>query len=139
MPKPLAERVNLLLNHSIGCTAGFTQIAGLEALLGPQDQVGEIVTEYRRRRDFLVSGLNQIPGVSCRTPQGSFYTFPNIKAFGVPSDQLADYLLEEAGVALLSGTSFGKYGEGYIRLCFANSIENLEVALERMKSTFDKL
>ena len=139
MPEPLAERVNLLLNHSIGCTAGFTQVAGLEALLGPQEQVDKIVQEYRRRRDFLVAGLNQIAGMSCRNPQGSFYTFPNIKAFGIPSDQLANYLLEEAGVALLSGTSFGKYGEGYIRLCFANSIENLEIALERLKSALDKL
>ncbi|MFN2176228.1 MAG: pyridoxal phosphate-dependent aminotransferase [Anaerolineales bacterium] len=139
MPEPLAERVNLLLNHSIGCTASFTQVAGLEALLGPQEQVDKIVQEYRRRRDFLVAGLNQIAGMSCRKPQGSFYTFPNIKAFGIPSDQLANYLLEEAGVALLSGTSFGKYGEGYIRLCFANSIENLEIALERLKSALDKL
>jgi len=139
MPEPLAERVNLLLNHSIGCTAGFTQVAGLEALNGPQEQVEQIVQEYRRRRDFLVAGLNQISGVSCRTPQGSFYAFPNIKAFGIPSNQLASYLLEEAGVALLSGTSFGEYGEGFIRLCFANSMENLAAALERLRIALGKL
>ncbi len=139
MPEPLAERVNLLLNHSIGCTAGFTQVAGLEALNGPQEQVEQIVQEYRRRRDFLVTGLNQISGVSCRTPQGSFYAFPNIRAFDIPSDQLASYLLEEAGVALLSGTSFGEYGEGYIRLCFANSMENLATALERLRNALGKL
>jgi len=139
MPEPLAERVNLLLNHSVGCTAGFIQVAGLEALNGPQEQVEQIVQEYRRRRDFLVAGLNQISGMSCRTPQGSFYAFPNIKAFGIPSDQLASYLLEEAGVALLSGTSFGEYGEGYIRLCFANSMENLVAALERLRIALGKL
>jgi len=139
MPEQLAERVNLLLNHSIGCTASFTQVAGLEALNGPQEQVEQIVQEYRRRRDFLVTGLNQISGVSCRTPQGSFYAFPNIRAFGIPSDQLASYLLEEAGVALLSGTSFGEYGEGYIRLCFANSMENLATALEWLRNALGKL
>jgi len=139
MPKPLAERVELLLTHSVGCTASFTQIAGLEAINGPQEQVDAVVAEYRRRRDALVAGLNAIPGVRCRTPQGAFYAFPNVSAFGRPSDWLAEYLLEEAGVALLPGVSFGKNGEGYLRLCFANSLENILQALEQMKEALSKL
>lgn len=133
MPRPLAERVELLLTHSVGCTASFTQVAGIEAINGPQEQVEAVVAEYRRRRDALVAGLNAIPGVHCRLPQGAFYVFPNVSAFGRSSDWLAEYLLEEAGVALLPGTSFGKNGEGYLRLCFANTLENILEALERMK------
>jgi aspartate/methionine/tyrosine aminotransferase len=139
MPKPLAERVELLLTHSVGCTASFTQVAGIEALNGPQEQVEAVVNEYRRRRDALVAGLNAIPGVRCRLPQGAFYVFPNVSAFGRTSDWLAEYLLEEAGVALLPGTSFGKNGEGYLRLCFANSLENILEALERMKVALSAL
>jgi aspartate/methionine/tyrosine aminotransferase len=132
MPEALAERVELLLTHSIGCTATFTQYAGLEAVLGPQDRVEAMVAEYRRRRDRFVAGLDAIPGVRCRSPQGAFYAFPNVTAFGRTSHWLADYLLEEAGVAVLPGTDFGAGGEGYLRLCFANSMENLQLALERM-------
>jgi aspartate aminotransferase len=139
MPAALAERVELLLTHSIGCTASFTQIAGLEAIHGPQEQDETLAGEYRKRRDVLVEGLNAIPGVSCRTPQGAFYAFPNVTSFGKGADWLAEYLLEEAGVALLPGTSFGRYGEGYLRLCFANSVENLERALERMGQALGKL
>jgi aspartate/methionine/tyrosine aminotransferase len=139
MPEALAERVGLLLTHSVGCTASFTQVAGLEAINGPQDQVEAVVAAYKRRRDVLVSGLNAIPGVSCRTPQGAFYVFPNITSFGRTSDWLAEYLLDEAGVALLPGTSFGKYGEGYLRLCFANSLENIQKALEWLAEAFGKL
>jgi aspartate/methionine/tyrosine aminotransferase len=139
MPEALAERVGLLLTHSVGCTASFTQIAGLEAIKGPQDQVEAVVGEYKRRRDALVAGLNAIPGVSCRTPQGAFYAFPNVTAFKRTSDWLAEYLLDEAGVALLPGTSFGEYGEGYLRLCFANSLENIQKALERLAEAFGKL
>ena len=132
MPEPLAERVALLLTHSIGCTATFTQHAGLEALTGPQGQVEAVVAEYQRRRDVLVAGLNAIPGITCWVPQGAFYAFPNITAFGRTSVWLADYLLEEAGVAVLPGTAFGAAGEGYLRLCFANSMENIQIALERI-------
>jgi aspartate/methionine/tyrosine aminotransferase len=139
MPEALAERVELLMTHSVGCTASFTQIAGIEAIQGPQDQVEEVVAEYRRRRDALVAGLNAIPGVSCRTPQGAFYVFPNIKSLGKSSDWLANYLLENAGVALLPGTSFGKYGEGYLRLCFANSLENIEKALDNISRALSRL
>jgi aspartate/methionine/tyrosine aminotransferase len=139
MPRPLAERVELLLTHSVGCTASFTQIAGIEAINGPQEQVEVVVAEYKRRRDALVAGLNAIPGVRCRLPQGAFYVFPNVSAFGRKSDWLAEYLLEEAGVALLPGTSFGKNGEGYLRLSFANSLENIMDALERMKAALQAL
>jgi aspartate/methionine/tyrosine aminotransferase len=139
MPAALAERVELLLTHSVGCTASFTQVAGIEALKGPQEAAEAVVAEYRRRRDALVSGLNDIPGVSCRTPQGAFYAFPNIASFGRSADWLAEYLLEEAGVALLPGTSFGKYGEGYLRLCFANSMENILRALEQIKEALGEI
>lgn len=132
MPAELAERIELLITHSVGCTAHFTQLAGIEALHGDQQQVEYVVAEYRRRRDALVAGLNQIPGMRCLLPQGAFYVFPNITAYGRSSDWLADYLLDEAGVAVLPGTSFGHYGEGYLRLCFANSMENLLRAVERI-------
>jgi len=139
MPEPLAERVALLLTHSIGCTATFTQYAGLEALAGPQDQVEAVMAEYQRRRDVLVAGLNAIPGVTCRVPQGAFYAFPNVTAFGRSSDWMANYLLEEAGVAVLPGTAFGAGGEGYLRLCFANSMENIRIALERIAAALGRL
>jgi aspartate/methionine/tyrosine aminotransferase len=139
MPEPLAERVGLLLTHSIGCTATFTQHAGIEALTGPQEQVDAVVEKYQRRRDVLVAGLNAIPGLSCQMPQGAFYAFPNISTFGRSSNAMADYLLEEAGVAVLPGTAFGKAGEGYLRLCFANSLANIELALERIGAALGRL
>jgi aspartate/methionine/tyrosine aminotransferase len=132
MPQPLADKVELLLTHSVGCTATFTQFAGLEAILGPQDEVEAVRAEFRRRRDLMVQGLNAIPGIRCPMPQGAFYAFPNVRAFGRPSAELADYLLEEAGVAVLPGTAFGHHGEGYLRLSYANSLENIQKALERM-------
>lgn len=132
MPMDLARRVDLLLTHSVGCTAQFTQIAGIEALRGPQEQVALMVEEYRKRRDLLVDGLNRLPGVTCQTPQGAFYAFPNIRETGLSSADLANRLLEN-GVAVLPGSAFGKYGEGYLRLVFANSMENLGAALERME------
>ncbi|MCP4539752.1 MAG: pyridoxal phosphate-dependent aminotransferase [Chloroflexi bacterium] len=138
MPESLAERVGLLLTHSIGCTATFTQYAGVEALTGSQEQAETVVAEYQRRRDVLVAGLNAIPGVQCRVPQGAFYAFPNVSAFNRTSDQLADYLLEQAGVAVLPGTAFGDGGEGYLRLCFANSMENIQRALERISAALDR-
>jgi aspartate aminotransferase len=139
MPRALAERVELLLTHSVGCTASFTQVAGIEALAGPQEEAEAVVAEYHRRRDAMVKGLNDIPGVSCRTPQGAFYAFPNVSSFGRSADWLAEYLLEEAGVALLPGTSFGEYGEGYLRLSYANSMENILRALEQVKAALGKL
>ena len=139
MPEALAERVELLLTHSVGCTASFTQLAGIEALNGDQSQVEAVVSEYRRRRDALTAGLNAIPGIHCHLPQGAFYAFPNVSALGRKVDWLADYLLEESGVAVLPGTSFGRYGEGYLRLCFANSMENILEALELIKDALSKL
>jgi aspartate/methionine/tyrosine aminotransferase len=139
VPQPLAEKMNLLLTHSLGCTATFTQYAGLEAVVGPQDRVAAVVDEFRCRRDRIVSGLNAIPGVRCPMPRGAFYVFPNIQAFGRSSGELADYLLEEAGVAVLPGTSFGRNGEGYLRLSYANSMENIELALERMSTALATL
>lgn len=132
MPEALADRVNLLLTHSVGCTAHFTQYAGLEAIDGSQVIVDEMVSAYQERRDLIVAGLNAIPGITCLKPQGAFYAFPNIRAFGMTSDQMANLILEKGNVALLPGTSFGSYGEGYLRLVFANSIENIQVALDRI-------
>jgi aspartate/methionine/tyrosine aminotransferase len=134
MPVSLADRVQLLLTHSVGCTAHFTQYAGVEALTGSQDRVVEVVNEYQRRRDVIVEGLNMLPGVSCQKPQGAFYAFPNIKEHGKTSKEMANFLLEEAGVALLPGSSFGKYGEGYLRVSYANSVENIQEALARMEA-----
>jgi aspartate aminotransferase len=134
MPVSLAERVQLLLTHSVGCTAHFTQYAGVEALTGPQDRVAEVVDEYQRRRDVIVEGLNMLPGVSCQKPQGAFYAFPSIKEHGKTSKEMANFFLEEAGVALLPGSAFGAYGEGYLRVSYANSVENIQKALARMEA-----
>jgi aspartate/methionine/tyrosine aminotransferase len=139
MPQPLAERINLLLTHSVGCTADFTQYAGLEAITGPQGWVDDMVTAYQQRRDVLIAGLNAIPGVICRTPMGAFYAFPNIKSFNLLSDQMANLILEKANVALLPGTSFGKYGEGYLRIVYANSLEKIKEALERIGDALSNL
>ncbi len=130
MPRELAARVDLLLTHSVGSTAHFTQFAGLDAITGPQDTVGVMVAEYQRRRDVMVDGLNRITGFICQKPQGAFYTFPNIQGTGMKSAELANLLLEKAGVALLPGSSFGEYGEGYLRLSYANSIENIRKGME---------
>ncbi len=139
MPAPLAERVELLLTHSIGCTASSTQVAGIEAIQGPQEQAEEVLVEYCHRRDFIVAALNAMPGVRCRVPGGAFYVFPNISSFGRTSDWMADYLLAEAGVAVLPGTSFGANGEGYLRLVFANSLDNIRLACERMAAALKRL
>lgn len=139
LPETLAERVELLLTHSIGCTATFTQIAGIEALLADQTPVESIVKEYQRRRDRIVTGLNRIPGVKCQSPQGAFYVFPNIKSFGRTSQEIQTRLLDEAGVAVLAGTDFGAGGEGYLRLCYATSVDIIDRALEQMASTFSRL
>jgi aspartate/methionine/tyrosine aminotransferase len=132
MPKALAERVNLLFTHSIGCTAQFTQYAGIAALRSSQDCVIEMVTAYQQRRDAIIKGLNLIPGVTCLPPKGAFYAFPNIKSFGFSSTDLANLILDKANVSVLPGTAFGKHGEGYLRLVFANSHSNIERALERL-------
>jgi aspartate/methionine/tyrosine aminotransferase len=139
MPVELARKIDLLLTHSVGSTAQFTQVAGIEALKGPQEAAQRMVNEYWQRRDLTVSGLRAIPGVTCRIPPGAFYAFPNIKAFGRKSAELTDLLLDEAGVAVLPGSSFGQYGEGYLRLSYATSMKNIEAGLARMHQTLEKL
>jgi aspartate/methionine/tyrosine aminotransferase len=132
MRADLATHVARLMTNSNSCTASFTQVAGVEALNGDQTSVDKMCAEFKRRRDTMVTGLNQIKGFSCRSPKGAFYVFPNITKTGWPSKKLADALLDEAGVAALSGTAFGKFGEGYLRFSVANSIENIEKALSRV-------
>ena len=139
MREDLAVLIAKLQTNSNSCTASFTQRAGIECLTGPQDEASKMVAEFKKRRDVIVKGLNSIPKISCKTPQGAFYVFPNIKQTGWNSKKLADYLLEEAGVAVLSGTSFGEYGEGYIRISYANSIENIKKGLERIEKTLSKI
>ena len=138
-PRPIADKITQLTINSNSCTATFTQIAGIEALTGPQTFVTQMVTEFRKRRDAIVEGLNAIYGVSCIKPLGSFYVFPNVTQLPLSCEALADYLMDEAGVALLPGTAFGKYGDGYLRLSYANSLENIEEALHRIKTGIGKL
>jgi len=133
MRADLATHIARLMTNSNSCTASFTQVAGVEGLRGPQDSVEVMREEFRRRRDRFVERINQIKGFSCRLPKGAFYTFPNITGTGWPSKKLADALLENAGVACLSGTAFGAFGEGYLRFSVANSIENIDKALDRIE------
>ena len=139
MPASIASIVSKLQTNCTSCTASFTQMAGIEALTGSQDRAEEMITEFKRRRDVIVDGLNEIPGFRCHRPHGAFYVFPNIVGTGRSSAFMADYLLNEAGVACLSGTAFGAYGEGFIRFSYANSIENIEKALGRIKEAMIKL
>jgi aspartate/methionine/tyrosine aminotransferase len=132
MRSDLAVHIARLMTNSISCTATFTQMAGIEALGGDQSEPEKMRQEFHRRRDLFVSGLNQIKGFSCRLPKGAFYTFPNIKQTGWSSKKLADALLDDVGVAALSGTAFGAYGEGHLRFSIANSIEHLQQALDRI-------
>jgi aspartate aminotransferase len=132
MRADLATHMTRLMTNSNSCTASFTQVAGVEALKGDQTSVDRMCEEFQRRRDVFVAGLNKIKGFSCRMPKGAFYVFPNVTKTGWKSKPLADALLEQAGVAALSGTSFGKFGEGYLRFSVANSLENLQQALDRI-------
>jgi aspartate/methionine/tyrosine aminotransferase len=139
MPKDVTPHVARLMTNSASCTASFVQMAGIEALRGPQDDVRAMIEEFRRRRDFLVDGLNGLDGVTCVRPKGAFYVFPNVKELGLPSAKLQARLLEEAGVAALSGTAFGPEGEGYVRFSYANSKENIARALEKIESLLQKV
>jgi len=132
MRPDLATHITRLMTNSNSCTASFTQVAGVEAIRGDQSSVDHMRDEFQKRRDVFVAGLNKIKGFSCRMPKGAFYVFPNIKPTGWKSKPLADALLEQAGVAALSGTSFGEFGEGYLRFSVANSLENLNEALNRL-------
>ncbi len=138
MPTALAEQVTKLMVNSNSCTAAFTQLAGIAALTGPQDDTQTMVAAFRERRDVIVAGLNQIPGFRCAQPAGAFYAFPNVEDTGMSSKALADYLLEEAGVAVLSGDGFGRHGQGYIRFSYANSVENIQRALGRIEQAVAK-
>lgn len=139
MPEEMAFWVSRLMTNSNSCTASFTQIAGVEALQGPQDEAVAMVAEFRRRRDVVVEGLNAIEGISCLTPEGAFYVFPNVSKLGRSSKSLEEYFLEDWGVATLTGTSFGAFGEGYLRLSYANSVENIREALDRIRQGVEKL
>ncbi len=133
LPQWLVEPVNLLIVNSTSCTASFTQRAGIAALEGPQDDAEAMVQEFRRRRDAFCAGLNSLPGFRCAIPQGAFYAFPDVRGTGRSSRELADGLLNDAGVAALNGAAFGEYGEGYLRFSIANSYENLMDAVERIR------
>ena len=139
MRKDLAKKIAQLMINSNSCTCAFVQMAGVEALRGPQDEVKRMVEEFKRRREVIVSGLNNIKGISCKNPPATFYAFPNVKNVGMNSQRLSDFLLNDAGVAVLPGTAFGKYGEGYLRLSFANSIESINKALDRISEAVVKL
>ncbi len=139
MPEALAQAVTKLAINDFSCTSAYGQKAVEAALTGPQDEVDKMAAEFRARRDLIVSGLRKIPRLTVTEPEGAFYVFPSIKAFGKTSKEMADYLLETAGVACLSGTAFGKYGEGYIRFSYANSQENIRRALEKIKTALEKI
>ncbi len=139
MPAALAEQVAKLQTNCNSCTASFSQIAGISALTGPQTEVEAMNNEFRKRRDIVVEGLNQIKNVDCKVPDGAFYVFPNFSRAGLKSEELADRILREAGVAVLSGTSFGSFGEGFIRISYANSIDNINKALGRLMDFFGKI
>ncbi len=133
MPKDAAEHLARLMVNSNSCTANFVQRAGIAALRGPQDSVDRMVAEFRRRRDVIVDGLNSVPGFSCRRPDGAFYVFPDVTGTGMRSADLANRLLYDAGVACLAGTCFGANGEGYLRFSFANGVDNIRSAIERIR------
>jgi aspartate/methionine/tyrosine aminotransferase len=133
MNEKLVAATVQLMGNSNSCTATFTQLAGIAALEGPQGDVDMMVAKFRERRDAIVKGLNEIPGFRCGLPSGAFYAFPNVKGTGVPSKQLAHMLLQDAGVACLDGRGFGEYGDGYLRFSYANSLENIQEALRRIK------
>jgi len=139
MRKDIAEKITQLMINSNSCTCAFVQMAGVEALNGPQDKPKQMVAEFKKRREVIVSGLNNISGIACKKPRGAFYVFPNITGTGMDCRKLSDHLLNNAGVAVLPGTSFGQYGKGYLRLSFANSVENIKKALNRISEALKNL
>lgn len=132
-PVPLIEKMGLLLETTSSCVSPFIQRAGIEALASSQKKINDMVLEYRKRRDLMVKGLNELPGISCVKPDGAFYVFPNIKKTGMTSNGFTDFILKEAGVAVTPGNVFGENGEGYVRLCYVNSMSNIEKALEKIR------
>ena len=139
VPDWLVEPVIRLINSSASCTPQFIQMAGLEALTGPQSDSADMMRTLRQRRDLMITGLNAIPGITCRVPRGAFYAFPNVRRLGLTSSDLASLLLEEGGVATLPGTAFGPEGEGYLRLCFSTSEANITEALARIRRVTTRL
>ena len=139
LPEPLREPITRLIINSVSCTAPATQLAGVAALTGPRTEIDLMMAEFDRRRVAVVEGLNSLPGVTCRDPKGAFYAFPNVKGTGQDSRVVADRLLQEAGVAVLSGTAFGDYGDGYLRLSYANSMENIQEAIEAMRGLLEEM
>jgi len=139
MNTDLAQKMTKLMINAASCTCAFAQMAAVEALHGPQNETKKMVEEFRKRREVIVSGLNKIKGITCKKPRGAFYVFPNVKSLGMNSQKMADFILQKAGVAVLSGTAFGAYGEGYLRLSFANSVENLEKAMKKISESLKDL
>jgi len=139
MGKTLAGHVTRLVTNCNSCTAAFSQFALKAAITGPQDESEKMVAEFNKRRDVIVEGLNAIDGITCKKPLGAFYVFPNIKTLGKTSKEMEEYLLEEYHVAALAGTSFGKYGEGYLRFSYANSVDNIKLALKRVEEAIKAL
>jgi aspartate/methionine/tyrosine aminotransferase len=139
MRKDLAEKISQLIVNSNSCTSAFSQMAGVEALTGSQEEVKNMVETFRQRREVISSGLNSIDGITCKKPNAAFYVFPNIRNLNMSSKEMTDFLLNKAGVSVLSGTSFGAYGEGYIRFSFANSTTNIQKALTRIEEALKTL
>jgi len=137
-PEELVKKMNLLLETTSSCVSPFIQRAGIEALSGDQEAVNKMVKEYKHRRDIIVEGLNSLPGISCLKPSGAFYVFPNINKTGMTSKEFADFMLVEAGVAVAPGSIFGEHGEGYVRMAYANSIENINEAIIKMNDALKK-
>lgn len=138
-PPALVEPITRLIINSVSCTSAFSQRAAIAALTGPGEPVERMVAEFRRRRDVIVQGLNAIEGITCVQPRGAFYVFPSVKAFGIPSREIEEHLLQRAGVAALSGTAFGRHGEGYLRFSYANSVQAIRGALDAMAAVLPEL
>ena len=139
LPEALREPITRLIINSVSCTAPATQLAGVAALTGPRTEIDAMMAEFDRRRAAVVEGLNSLPGVTCRDPKGAFYAFPNVKGTGQDGKIVADRLLQEAGVAVLSGTAFGEHGDGFLRLSYANSMENIQEAIEAMRGLLETM
>jgi aspartate/methionine/tyrosine aminotransferase len=139
VPKPLVDPFNRMIINSVSCTAAFTQRAALAAVSGPWEPIQTMIDKFHKRRDVIVEGLNRLPGISCVEPGGAFYAFPNISGLGRSSEDVAQFLLDRAGVACLAGTAFGPNGQGYLRFSYANSIESIREALDAIEATLPEL
>ena len=138
-PPPLVEPISRLIINSVSCTSAFSQRAAIAALTGPWEPAEQMIAEFHQRRDVIVEGLNAIEGITCLQPRGAFYVFPSVKAFGIPSQRIEEHLLQRAGVAALSGTAFGRYGEGYLRFSYANSVQAIREALKAVAAVLPEL